>query len=330
MKRRLFASAMDHDVVHTHGFWTLPPTYGIEAAQRSGRPVICTAHGTLMRWQHDGSLNWKRPIWSVTNRRWLNRATCLHATSIREAKGFREAGLTPPIFVCPLGIELPALEERRASTSERRTALFLGRFSSQKGIDLLLHAWRTLQDEFPQWDLRLVGQSHGDYGIRMQALCRELGCLRVTFADPVFGDAKRLEFQRADLFVAFSYWENFGLVIAEALGHSVPVITTRATPWGEIENRQCGWLAECTVDSVATRLRLALSSDDETRRKMGANGRIWMEEDFSLEVFGRRLSEVYRWLINGGHPPPQCPHRTIVGKSFSRVISHPVHSEPRR
>lgn len=38
-----------------------------------------------------------------------------------------------------------------------------------------------------------------------------------------------------------TYSENFGIVVAEALWAGVPVITTKGTPWNELEERHCGW-----------------------------------------------------------------------------------------
>ncbi|MEZ5591148.1 MAG: glycosyltransferase [Gammaproteobacteria bacterium] len=47
--------------------------------------------------------------------------------------------------------------------------------------------------------------------------------------------------ESADLFVLPSFSENFGVVIAEALAHGVPVITTRGTPWKGLLQHGCGW-----------------------------------------------------------------------------------------
>src|SRR5258708_4177837 len=67
--------------------------------------------------------------------------------------------------------------------------------------------------------------------------------------------------------------ENFGLVIAEALSCGVPVITTRATPWGELEEYRCGWWIELGVEPLGWALREATGLPREVLREMGERGR---------------------------------------------------------
>jgi len=55
--------------------------------------------------------------------------------------------------------------------------------------------------------------------------------------------------------------------IQDALGFGTPVITTRRTPWQDIEKQAVGWFAEPNVDSVEQALRQALALDDTSRNQ---------------------------------------------------------------
>ncbi len=126
---------------------------------------------------------------------------------------------------------------------------------------------------------------------------------KVWFPGVVTGTERLEAYVDADLFILPSFSENFGLVVAEALGHGVPVITTMGTPWnGLIENR-CGWWVEISAMGLAEAIRAAISLSDSERRAMGQRGRTYIAREFSLERTASRLLTAYNWLMGVGERP---------------------------
>lgn len=75
----------------------------------------------------------------------------------------------------------------------------------------------------------------------------------ILFTGPVYGADKDAVYRLADLFVLPSFTENFGVVVADALSYGMPVITTKGTPWAELEGE--GSSAACAAGSkVQSRL----------------------------------------------------------------------------
>lgn len=69
---------------------------------------------------------------------------------------------------------------------------------------------------------------------------QELGIERiVNFCGGVYGEKKWKLFREADVFVLPTYSENFGIVVGEALACGTPVITTKGTPWEELNTAHC-------------------------------------------------------------------------------------------
>jgi len=102
-----------------------------------------------------------------------------------------------------------------------------------------------------------------------------------------------------ELFVAPSRTENFGMAIAEALQSGTPVITTKGTPWSELEEHHCGWWIGLDNDELESTLKLATEADAEVLGKMGARGRQLIKEKYSWGQVAARTIELYGEVISG-------------------------------
>lgn len=253
----------------------------------------------------------KRLFWPLLQRPVMSRASCFHATGDAEYNDIRRLGFGQPVAIIPNGIHLPKVESTGTRPPDAlRTLLFVGRIHPTKGIDLLLEAWREVAPRFPDWQLQIVGSDrgyrrHSGYLAKMQELARSLDAKRVVFSGELNGARKWEAFQQADLYVLPSHSENFGMTVAEALASGTPVITTRGTPWEQLGKRGAGWWVDISVGAIASALRDACSRTATDLAEMGLRGRRWMEEEYSWDVIGRKMSLTYRWLAGGTPDRPE-------------------------
>ena len=125
------------------------------------------------------------------------------------------------------------------------------------------------------------------------------------FTGPLNDDAKWDAYDRADLFVLPTYSENFGIVVAEALWAGVPVITTKGTPWSELEEYKCGkWIdlpAEgsnpLTWEALDEALGSVMLMSDAERGEMGKRGRKLVEEKYTWDAVCGKMVEGYEEII---------------------------------
>jgi glycosyltransferase involved in cell wall biosynthesis len=118
----------------------------------------------------------------------------------------------------------------------------------------------------------------------------------VTFVGQVSGQTKRHFFEAIDLAVVPSHTENFGIVVAEALAHGVPVVASKGMPWQRLEERGCGLWVDNSPASIAHAIRQMTGAP---LAEMGRRGREWMIEEFSWERVARDMCEVYSTLLFG-------------------------------
>jgi glycogen(starch) synthase len=177
------------------------------------------------------------------------------------------------IALCPLGVDPSFRAVTRPPRDGVRNLLFFGRIIYWKGfldaIEALGHVARAGQRD---WTYRLVG-----FGHKQRALdaAREQGIgEQVAVLDPVDDAGLREHLAWADLAVMPSYFESFGLSIAEAQAAGLPVVAYAAGSVPEIvADGETGWLAPARdVRALAEAIAAALADPAETARR-GARAR---------------------------------------------------------
>lgn len=293
------------DLVHNHSLWSGSNMAAGLTAQCGSALLVTSPRGTLSPEARARSAFKK---WLFKPLQWpaVSRAALLHATSPMECEDIREMRITQPVAIIPNGIDVPARfdHEHRGAARPCMRLLFLGRLHPIKGIEMLLEAWRALQDRHTEWELVVAGGGEPSYTRDLQEMARRLGLLRTRFIGPVFGKEKERLYGQSELFVLPTQTENFGMAIAEALARNLPVITTRRAPWPGLVDKRCGWWIERSQRELVEALDGAMSLQREAREAMGARGRQWMMAEFDWRSVARNMHATYRWLLHGGETPP--------------------------
>lgn len=307
------ALSPNDSIISQHGLWLYHGRVARKIGDDLRIPVIIHPHGMLEPWALNRS-GWKKQmvgrLWEFEN---LRRAACLRATSASELKAIRTFGLKNPVAVISNGIDVEAFvrlpgrseaEERFPLLRDRRVLLYLSRIHPKKGLPLLLKAWSKVEAHRKDWVLAIAGTDENGHTAFLRQMADELNLGdSLQFLGALFGEDKLAAYALAELFILPSYSENFGVAIAEALAAGVPTITTRGTPWQQLEDYGCGWWVESEEKSLAAALREALAASKESLSEMGSRGREWMARDFSWEVSASQMLEVCEWTLGGGSAP---------------------------
>jgi glycosyltransferase involved in cell wall biosynthesis len=103
-----------------------------------------------------------------------------------------------------------------------KTVIAVGRYSEQKGYDLLIAAWHLVNRRHPDWQLNIFG--NGLIRHEYDQLLDGYGLHEVVHLNPPSMDIER-EYQRSEFYVLSSRYEGFGMVLVEAMTCGLPCVS---------------------------------------------------------------------------------------------------------
>ena len=296
---------VEPDIVHLHGIWSMALHRCAVVCRRLGLKYVIAPRGMLEPWSLQQKWLKKRIARFLYQDKDLKCAAALHATADSEAEQFRRLGFKNPIIISPNGVNVPVKFEPRNTPNTRKRVLFVSRMHPKKGVMELVEAWGQVVSggvgEWRSWNVELVytvsGELEKEYEAKVKARVNELGLQdQFIFTGALNDDEKWKAYGRADLFVLPTYSENFGIVVAEALWAGVPVITTKGTPWQELEGRNCGWWIDTGVEPLAEALKQSLGVSRQSLAEMGERGRRLVEEKYTWDAVVKMMVKGYEMI----------------------------------
>lgn len=231
---RAWRSAREADEVWVHGSWTFPVWFGAFLAKRFKKRLVVLPSGSFDPRRLDNHAAWKKRLVAPFDRRVLRAADEVLALCDAEVGWVRDfepaakvrSAQVPTFFD---GVKMRSVAERARERAVH--VLFLGRANDPlKGVRYLCAAVEELNASSPADAPRFE--------------------LRVESA--IFGAEKEAAWEWCDVFCLPTLSENFGLVVAEALEHGVPVVTTDGAPAWRNAPLTClsGFLAATDAERV--------------------------------------------------------------------------------
>jgi len=285
----LIRHAKEYDVVHVHASLS-PAVSALLAKFATRKPVLvkvaCSGpHGDVASMR-------RRPFLSLRRRllRHTDRFLVLNSESIEELQelGLERSQMAPIVNGVDTTYFAPP-EEKEALPFVK--AVFVGRLTTQKGVDVLLRAWAQLAE--PR-ELILVGD--GAERPSLEALASELKLDHVTFTGST--NDVRSYLQQADLFVLPSRSEGIPNALLEAMACGLPVVASAVGGIPDVvQDGESGLLVPSEdVPALAAAIRRLLA-DSDLRHKMGQKARQRVVSDYSLKAATTRHLDLYREVI---------------------------------
>ncbi len=309
---------LDYDLFHSH--YVDAGIVALDVAKEMGKPVFFTAH-SLGAWKRDQmggnpeemekKFNFKHRINEEI--RIFKNVNAQSLTSIVQHEKLNELYHydAENIIIIPPGVDVhlyypPKEEEEKVKTPLPEKYVFcLSRIDTNKGHDLLLHAWDIVRKRVPDVDLVIGGGSPKpkarELGVfaSMDKIIEEAGMQeRIQKIGYVANEMMRPYYQQAELFVMPSLFEPFGMTSQEAMACGTPVI---ASKFGGIRNTirdgYNGYLVDPSRPQEFANAIMKLLKDDTQRAIIGRNAHKVIMAEYSWEAIARRHLEFYETFM---------------------------------
>ena len=300
-------NARQFDLAHLHALFSPVTTLAATIARYHHLPYIIRPCGMLDPADLQKKKRLKQVYATLLERPNLAGAAAIHFTSKEEAKISERFGLgstakmpVPRDLVIPLGVTA-ALFPKRLRESQVPIILFMSRIEPKKGLDLLVPALESILKSGIEFHFILAGSNpqDADYETQIKVQIHNSSLAKyTTITGFVSGDLKAEVLTKADLFVLPSYYENFGIAVAEAMAAGVPVvISDRIHIAEDIQQAEAGWVGPLEVGAIADSIKSALLNPQERQRR-GLNGKEYAKKHYNWEAIAQQTIDAYQQILS--------------------------------
>lgn len=227
---------------------------------------------------------WKERV--VTSLAKLDRLVVLTSDAASEWPELRNITMIPD--------PLPIKVNNHSPLSAKRV-ITIGRYSYEKGYDILLRIWSVVEKNSTDWQLDVFAMGDPTPYVKMMddlSIDKKRCHLHSSVVDV------EEEYLKSSILVQPSRTEGFGLVIVEAMACGLPVISFDCEngPRSIVTNGEEGFLIPTfDVELFSSRL-VQLMNDVDLRKNMGAKGRK-KSRCYQIESVGNRWKLLFDELM---------------------------------
>jgi len=297
------------DVIHAH----TPFSLGVLAkfiSKKQKIPLIYTHHTHypeyVKAYLKEAHL---LPYLAKVYSRWFcNISNVVIAPSLKIKKLLYSYGVKKhiPIHVLPTGIDInkfkpsarirSSMRKKLKISSDKKILIHVGRIGEEKNVEFVVKAFAEIKKAYDNVLLMMVGD--GYFLGRLKEIVDELGLKNsVLFTGTVPYEDIVAYYQASDIFVFASLTDTQGIVILEAMGCGLPIVTIKDDAFSDIiTDGQEGFMIENQSVKVFAQRVSEILKNKELYENFSSLARKHVV-NFSKERTAEKLEEIYNNLV---------------------------------
>ena len=287
----------DFDIIHVIGHGRFTSNFAMKFLAKNNKPFIYSAWGFF----HDKKYRFFKKMHDFLFKNRIRKARfCISLTDL-EKEEFLSLGVdSSRILVIPGGVNFKKYQIKKSKeelknkykVANKKVLLYVGRIHATKGLQHVFEAIKNINIKF-----FIVGRDAG-YEETLKVKAKEL---KIEDKIRFFGGVDEKElieiYNSSDIFVLYSDWEGFGLVVVEAMAAGCPVIgSNKGSLPTLIKNGYNGFIANSPAE-LKQRIK-QMVANEKLLNKLSINS-MDFAKDFDWSMIIKKHSDVYKRVIDG-------------------------------
>ena len=282
-----------HDVIHAHSHLFFSTNVAALLKRLKGKPLVITSHGLYSQ----TASTMVQSMYMPTIGRWTlssaDRVICY--TQVEKEQMIGLGVPEKKITVINNGVDTNTFKPT-IKKGNKKTILWVGRYVHGKGVEILIDGFSIFSKSHPDYRLLMIGKGplKGEIEETVSSTCLEE---KVEFIESVANEVMSEVYADSEVFILTSYEEGVPRSILEAMSCGIPIVSTSLPQLRDIV-KDSGILVPPGNAVAVSEALCTLADDEELRERLGKNGRIRAESDFSWESTVDLTLEVYRQILD--------------------------------
>jgi glycosyltransferase involved in cell wall biosynthesis len=279
---------------------SLHTTYGLAKPFKpewSARPIYEANHINLVLKGEEAALR-EMPLLLANSDTIMDQLEALHGIPVRDKSVLIPHGTEDP---SDAGLALAAEKLDSLETGRPLKVLYVGRFEPRKGFDLVVDAIASLLTTHPDLTFSVVGDvienitKSGGSPAAIEAIQE---APQVAFKGFVSREELEAEYASADILLAPSRFESFGLIGIEAMAVSTPVVALKVGGLAEVITEGSDGLCVPPEEGGAGLAEAVaiLAADRSKLKQYMKNARASFEKKYTADLMVDRIADLYTRL----------------------------------
>lgn len=182
----------------------------------------------------------------------------------------------------------------KTSDCNTKQVIAVGRYTYQKGFDMLIESWKYVKEKHPDWVLKIYGGGERKSYIELRD---RYGLEENVFLEPSIDNIID-KYCESSIFVLSSRFEGFGMVITEAMACGLPAVsfTCPSGPKDIIKDGEDGlWVENGNIKEMAEKISFLIENEG-LRKEMGRKARINVER-FKIENIAKQWEDLFNKVL---------------------------------